>query len=92
MDADGYYATLDFSCLGYLRDNGRQGQPGKSTKMVWRTCLKCTTRLSELCYDTHTLCEHVEIRYVILILFAKNVNLGLRNFVSCICVINVRFT
>ena len=22
-----------------------------------RTCLTCTTRLSELCYDTHTLCE-----------------------------------
>ena len=34
-----------------------KGQPGKSTKMVWHTCLKCTTRLSELCYDTHTLCE-----------------------------------
>ena len=34
-----------------------KGQPGKSTKMVWRTCLNCTTRLSELCYDTHTLCE-----------------------------------
>ena len=32
-------------------------QPGKSTKMVWRSCLKCPTRLSELCYDTHTLCE-----------------------------------
>ena len=42
---------------------------------------------------THTLyVKHVAIRYVILILFAKNVNLGLRNFVSCICVINVRFT
>ena len=34
-----------------------KGQPGKSTKMVRRTCLRCTTRLSELCYDTHTLCE-----------------------------------
>ena len=35
-----------------------KGQPGKSTKMaIWRTCLTCTTRLSELCYDTHTLCE-----------------------------------
>ena len=34
-----------------------KGQSGKSTKMVWRTCLKCTTRLSELCYDKHTLCE-----------------------------------
>ena len=34
-----------------------KGQPRKSTKMIWRTCLKCTTRLSELCYDTHTLCE-----------------------------------
>ena len=34
-----------------------KAQPGKSTKLVWRTCLKCTTRLSELCYDTHTLCE-----------------------------------
>ena len=31
--------------------------PGKSTKMVWRSCFKCSTRLSELCYDTHTLCE-----------------------------------
>ena len=32
-------------------------QPGKTTKMVWRSCLKCYTRLSELCCDTHTLCE-----------------------------------
>ena len=41
----------------------------------------------------HTLyVKHVGIRYVTLLLFAKNVNLGLRNFVSCICVINVRFT
>ena len=32
-------------------------QPGKSTKMVWRSCLKYSTRLSELCYDMHTLCE-----------------------------------
>ena len=34
-----------------------KGQPGKSTKMVWRTCLRCTTRLSKLCYDTQTLYE-----------------------------------
>ena len=34
-----------------------KGDSGKSTKLQWRTCLKCTTRLSELCYDTHTLCE-----------------------------------
>ena len=34
-----------------------KGQPRKSTKIIWRTCLGCTTRLSELCYDTHTLCE-----------------------------------
>ena len=33
-----------------------KGQPRKSTKMIWCTCLNCTTRLSELCYDTHTLC------------------------------------
>ena len=32
-------------------------QPKKSTKIVWRACISCTTRLSELCYDTHTLCE-----------------------------------
>ena len=32
-------------------------QPKKTTKVVWRTCLTCSTRLSELCYDTHTLCE-----------------------------------
>ena len=32
-------------------------QPKKSSKMVWRTCILCTTRLSELCYDTHTKCE-----------------------------------
>ena len=31
--------------------------PGKSTKVQVRSCLTCTTRLSELCYDTHTLCE-----------------------------------
>ena len=29
----------------------------KSSKIVWRTCVLCTTRLSELCYDTHTKCE-----------------------------------
>ena len=34
-----------------------KAKPGKSTKVVWRTCLRCTTRLSELCYDTHTVCE-----------------------------------
>ena len=34
-----------------------KGQPRKSTKMIWRTCLNCTTRLLELCYDTRTLCE-----------------------------------
>ena len=32
-------------------------QPKKSSKVVWRTCMLCTTRLSELCYDTHTKCE-----------------------------------
>ena len=32
-------------------------QPKKSAKMVWRTCMLCSTRLSELCYDTHTKCE-----------------------------------
>ena len=31
-------------------------QSKKSSKMVWRTCILCTTRLSELCYDTHTKC------------------------------------
>ena len=34
-----------------------KADPGKSTKVQVRTCLTCTTRLSELCYDTHTLCE-----------------------------------
>ena len=34
-----------------------KAQPKKTTKIVWRSCLKCSTRLSELCYDTHTLCE-----------------------------------
>ena len=29
----------------------------KSSKIVWRTCVLCTNRLSELCYDTHTKCE-----------------------------------
>ena len=29
----------------------------KSSKIVWRTCVLCTTRLSELCYDTHSKCE-----------------------------------
>ena len=32
-------------------------QPKKSAKIVWRTCMLCSTRLSELCYDTHTKCE-----------------------------------
>ena len=29
----------------------------KSSKIVWRTCVLCSTRLSELCYDTHSKCE-----------------------------------
>ena len=41
-----------------------KAQPGKSTKVVWHTCLRCTTRLSELCYDTHThYVKRVEIKY-----------------------------
>ena len=32
-------------------------QPKKSAKIIWRTCMLCSTRLSELCFDTHTLCE-----------------------------------
>ena len=32
-------------------------QPKKSAKIIWRTCMLCSTRLSEFCYDTHTLCE-----------------------------------
>ena len=32
-------------------------QPKKSAKIIWHTCMLCSTRLSELCYDTHTLCE-----------------------------------
>ena len=32
-------------------------QPKKSAKIVWCTCMLCSTRLSELCYDMHTLCE-----------------------------------
>ena len=29
----------------------------KSSKIVWRSCVLCITRLSELCYDTHSKCE-----------------------------------
>ena len=32
-------------------------QPKKSAKIIWHTCMLCSTRLSKLCYDTHTLCE-----------------------------------
>ena len=42
---------------------------------------------------THTLyARHVAVRYVIIILFAKNAIHGLRIFARRICVINVRFT
>ena len=30
---------------------------GRPSKVQVRTCLTCTNRLSDLCYDTHTLCE-----------------------------------
>ena len=36
--------------------------------------------------------RHVEVTYVIIILFAKNAIHGHRIFVRCICVINVNFT
>ena len=29
----------------------------KSSKIVWGTCVLCTTRLSELCCDAHSKCE-----------------------------------
>ena len=47
-----------------------KGQPGKSTKMVWRICLDCTTRLSVLCYIYITLyARYLAVRYVIFILY-----------------------
>ena len=64
-------------------------QPKKSTKIVWRTCISCTTRLSELCYDTRTLCEACRGKAVIQLLFVKNVKIGQQIFVSYIYVINV---
>ena len=32
-------------------------ESGRPSKVQVRTCLKCTNRLSDLCYDKHTLCE-----------------------------------
>ena len=32
-------------------------ESGRPSKVQVRTCLTCTNRLSDLCYDTHTLCE-----------------------------------
>ena len=32
-------------------------ESGQPSKVQLRTCLKCTNRLSDLCYDKHTLCE-----------------------------------
>ena len=32
-------------------------ESGRSSKVQVRTCLTCTNRLSDLCYDKHTLCE-----------------------------------
>ena len=45
-----------------------------------RSCLTCTTRLSELCYDTHTIARNVAVRYVVMIRFAMNAVHGLRIF------------
>ena len=32
-------------------------ESGRPSKVQVRSCLTCTNRLSDLCYDTHTLCE-----------------------------------
>ena len=32
-------------------------ESGRTSKVQVRSCLTCTNRLSDLCYDTHTLCE-----------------------------------
>ena len=32
-------------------------ESGRPSKVQVRSCLKCTNRLSDLCYDKHTLCE-----------------------------------
>ena len=50
--------SLDLRCLDLpTHKMAATDQPKKTTKVVWRTCLSYSTRLSELCYDTHTLCE-----------------------------------
>ena len=58
MDAERYKRTLDFCCPVLLTLKWpATDQPKKSAKIIWRTCMLHSTRLSELCYDTHTLCE-----------------------------------
>ena len=64
-------------------------QSKKSSKMVWRTCILCTTRLSEYVMTRTRSVRRVVVRYVLLILFVLNANAGQLIFANYICGINI---
>ena len=52
-------------------------ESGQPSKLQVRSCLTCSSRFSDFCFDKHTFVRNVAIRYVILLLFAMDVVLGL---------------
>ena len=57
VDADRYKRTLDFCCPFLLTLNGRHRPAQEVCQDGLADLFLCSTRLSELCYDTHTKCE-----------------------------------
>ena len=52
-------------------------ESGQPSKLQIRSCLTCSSRFSDFCFDKHTFASNFAIRYVILLLFAMDVVLGL---------------
>ena len=52
-------------------------ESGQPSNLQVRSCLTCSSRFSDFCFDKHTFARNFAIRYVILILFAMDVVLGL---------------
>ena len=52
-------------------------ESGQPSKLQVRSCLTCSSRFSDFCFDKHTFARNVAIRYVILLLFTMDVVLGL---------------
>ena len=75
------YADLELPCC-CSATHAAMAESGQPRKLQVRGCLTCSSRFSNFCFDKHTFARNVAIRYVILLLFAMDVVLGLPTFAN----------